>query len=880
MAEGDCPLCLDPMDETDISIFPCPCGYQVCLYCLDKLKSESNRCPACRSEYDEDKFVYKDTTEKGGRGEDSDGFVRRERSVGVISSKVGNFDRKRLEKVRVLQKNLVYVIGIPLAVGREDILRRFEYFGQYGKILKIVINKHSVYNQAGAYITFEKDEEAFAAKVAVDGFRYDGKVLKASFGTTKYCLHFLSGRKCPNGDCMYLHEFREQDQSFTKEEIVQSKHNMGEPTTDEAQDIFRKLSARPDLAPKPQEKSIFPPVGTYSSGPPGVSQRGYDSQHVGRVPPPTTLADSIVYSNKREVIRTGKGVRGRPVVTVSSQAPHPKGNPLPLGNFVTVSAKTGPRGNAHDKSRDARQVASRPSSLDFRDENGPTPAEAAGLQRTASSSARVAASVGRVDDARAQRVVKTPVKKSPPLPPQKEQPRAVSASTSTKPKVTESAAEKKEKPVPPPEIKPPEALEPRSGSPNDWAPDSWEDLAKDPKFALDSPWDHRDVRTPEKDPWEADPWVDSSAEKGSVGGTNVDKSLLERLTQSGHTASMPSATTDHQVDALGEQTVINTISVAWEGMDAKDRQEISRGLGEHNDPAILKVGSGRDNMPKQSGEQGENGDEWRNKLQQIVPNVRFKEISDSGLRVKKEEPKMGQEMGGQGAQQHLSQSDHLYASFANGYPGWGQMGHSDRQQGGESRQEQGVASVAAFWGGAASEPSKYDPFAAAPKSSASDGVFQDSAIVNAQPRMALPPQQGYIGGIGGWGMGTGGSGSGSGERKGDGAQSQNENRSFDPFGGAYPPWGGKASGAQQDAGAMMGTGWGNMFAGGMQQDRGGQQMVPPTQQHGGVNDPFSGYPGRYPGGGERMMSQPPPGYQGYYRQPHQGPQQGPPHSQF
>lgn len=28
-SEWTCPLCIEPMDDTDISFLPCPCGYQV-----------------------------------------------------------------------------------------------------------------------------------------------------------------------------------------------------------------------------------------------------------------------------------------------------------------------------------------------------------------------------------------------------------------------------------------------------------------------------------------------------------------------------------------------------------------------------------------------------------------------------------------------------------------------------------------------------------------------------------------------------------------------------------------------------------------------------------------------------------------------------------
>src|ERR1700734_3187827 len=52
--------------------------------------------------------------------------------------------RKHLQGMRVTQKNLVYVIGLSLKLITDEalaLLRGNEYFGQYGKIQKIMINK-------------------------------------------------------------------------------------------------------------------------------------------------------------------------------------------------------------------------------------------------------------------------------------------------------------------------------------------------------------------------------------------------------------------------------------------------------------------------------------------------------------------------------------------------------------------------------------------------------------------------------------------------------------------------------------------------------------------------------------------------------------------
>eukprot|EP00897_Mesotaenium_endlicherianum_P011076 jgi/Mesen1/9998/ME000072S09411 len=52
--EPTCPLCIEPLDETDELFCPCPCGYRVCLFCYERVKLELNGlCPSCRTPYGE-----------------------------------------------------------------------------------------------------------------------------------------------------------------------------------------------------------------------------------------------------------------------------------------------------------------------------------------------------------------------------------------------------------------------------------------------------------------------------------------------------------------------------------------------------------------------------------------------------------------------------------------------------------------------------------------------------------------------------------------------------------------------------------------------------------------------------------------------------------
>jgi len=91
-------------------------------------------------------------------------------------------------------------------------LRRYEYFGQYGRIVQVTVNKEKAFqseNQGlcySAYLTYSSAREASIAILAIDQHVFDGRLMHASYGRTKYCRFFLKGTNCLNTDCPYLHK--------------------------------------------------------------------------------------------------------------------------------------------------------------------------------------------------------------------------------------------------------------------------------------------------------------------------------------------------------------------------------------------------------------------------------------------------------------------------------------------------------------------------------------------------------------------------------------------------------------------------------------------------------------------------------------------------
>lgn len=132
-------------------------------------------------------------------------------------------DQDKIEKMsqeRIVQKNVVYVIGLTNKLAQKEILQTQKYFGQYGNITKVLTNKPKSYvkssissydNCNSSYIYYSKPNEAALAILAVDNFKLENSYLKTSFGRTKYCSNYLKGIDCLNKECFYLHKIAERD---------------------------------------------------------------------------------------------------------------------------------------------------------------------------------------------------------------------------------------------------------------------------------------------------------------------------------------------------------------------------------------------------------------------------------------------------------------------------------------------------------------------------------------------------------------------------------------------------------------------------------------------------------------------------------------------
>lgn len=140
---------MEALDWDDLGFYPCSCGYQICRFCWHRLRTDENGlCPACRQAFPDIPVSFNPEISA------EELKKQKRRNKEKKSNKDQVFKPQDLATLRVVQKNLVFVIGLSSRLTQEDLKKEFAHFG---KIIKFVHNKST------AYITYSKPEEAIRA---------------------------------------------------------------------------------------------------------------------------------------------------------------------------------------------------------------------------------------------------------------------------------------------------------------------------------------------------------------------------------------------------------------------------------------------------------------------------------------------------------------------------------------------------------------------------------------------------------------------------------------------------------------------------------------------------------------------------------------------
>ena len=175
-------------------------------------------------------------------------------------------DMEELSDARIITKNLVYIIGLSSNIAHKEKLNKYEYLGQYGTIQKIVVNRSKAYNlnsvhgpSYSAYVTYSKPYEASIAILSLDDKMIDNHIIRASFGTTKYCSYFLKGIECTNKECLFLHKLAGENDIIKRGELTVNKNIFNEQHkyAIKIADIFNTEVKKKILSMK-KKKTVFP----------------------------------------------------------------------------------------------------------------------------------------------------------------------------------------------------------------------------------------------------------------------------------------------------------------------------------------------------------------------------------------------------------------------------------------------------------------------------------------------------------------------------------------------------------------------------------------------------------------------------------------------
>lgn len=178
-------------------------------------------------------------------------------------------NKSKNDSIRIIKRNLVYVIGLDPKIANKEILMTKNYLGQYGKITRLLVNINKAYNPTNsnqgpsysAYINYSTEQEAALAILSIDSSTYNGKQIKAAFGTTKYCAFYLKKVNCPNKDCVYIHSVQDKSNIISKEsaDFYIEQHKIAIKVSDISNPKIRDL-----LYKNRHEESVFPnPYSVY-----------------------------------------------------------------------------------------------------------------------------------------------------------------------------------------------------------------------------------------------------------------------------------------------------------------------------------------------------------------------------------------------------------------------------------------------------------------------------------------------------------------------------------------------------------------------------------------------------------------------------------------
>lgn len=179
-----------------------------------------------------------------------------------------------------------------------------------------------------------------ACILALDGFYMDGRNIRSSYGTSKYCSAFIKNVRCNNPECTYLHQMGHIEDTFTKQEIQAGYVTSGRDVLARQQQIVEQaLSAASGAAgstPRRRTGGGGPSGTGKASSNPVFPPPSYDepakSSTASLVPTPPTITQVRSVSTSSSATTVGSGF---PSIATTSSVPTSSATTLNAAGRVT-----------------------------------------------------------------------------------------------------------------------------------------------------------------------------------------------------------------------------------------------------------------------------------------------------------------------------------------------------------------------------------------------------------------------------------------------------------------------------------------------------------------------------------------------------------------
>ena len=175
-------------------------------------------------------------------------------------------NEKLLKNIRIIDKRLLYVSGIPKVMNNFENLSSKKYFGQFGEIINIKLTPSRVNSVfTSAYITFDTESSCKNAIITIDGSFLECEtrnektthIIRCTFGTTKYCNSYIRKQPCSYFVCKFIHYKPTDDLIFPVNRLCFSNFRLDDSENVIKLHNFNTLNQGKKFLPAFCEKSLI-----------------------------------------------------------------------------------------------------------------------------------------------------------------------------------------------------------------------------------------------------------------------------------------------------------------------------------------------------------------------------------------------------------------------------------------------------------------------------------------------------------------------------------------------------------------------------------------------------------------------------------------------